>query len=88
MTVTLQINNGQKVCFSSTHRYFCPGKTAEENVALYGHSYSPDGMGHNFQLEVISSADMELVDAALQRVHGLLHNRFLNDIYDCMQEHY
>ena len=42
----------RRACFSSSHRYFLPEKSLEENLALFGNCSLAPGHGHNYELIV------------------------------------
>ena len=42
----------RRIEFSSSHVCAIPGRSAEENRALYGEASNPHGHGHNYVLEV------------------------------------
>lgn len=72
-----QITNGLKVCFSSAHRYLCPGLTEDENKELYGNSYSVDGLGHNFELSLFFEGELD--KKALAELIAEFDHKYLNE---------
>ena len=75
--------------FSASHVCRLPGRSEEENRALYGEGASPNGHGHNYVLEVTVEGDpdpvtgmvlnlKDLRDILDQEVVGPMDHRFLN----------
>lgn len=50
---------GRRYLFSASHRLNSDTLTAEENRATYGKCNNPHGHGHNYELEVLISGDVD-----------------------------
>lgn len=48
-----------RTTFSAAHRLYKPELTDEENFALYGKCSSPNGHGHNYELEVAVAGSID-----------------------------
>ena len=81
----------RRACFSSSHRYWLPEKSPEENFALFGKcSFSP-GHGHNYELVVSMGGELDPYGMVLNlsdvkhsiknKVTGPLDFRFLNEVW-------
>ena len=81
----------RRACFSSSHRYWLPEKSPEENLSLFGKcSFSP-GHGHNYELIVSMGGELDSDGMVLNlsdvkhsiknEVTGQLDFRFLNDVW-------
>ena len=44
---------------SASHRLFCPEKTLEQNLALFGKCANPCGHGHNYVVQVTVSGTID-----------------------------
>ena len=42
----------RRACFSSSHRYWLPEKSPEENLSLFGKCSFAPGHGHNYEIRV------------------------------------
>ena len=51
----------RRIEFSSSHVCAIPGRSAEENRALYGEASNPHGHGHNYVLEVTIAGEPDPV---------------------------
>ena len=51
----------RRIEFSSSHVCAIPGRSAEENRALYGEAANPHGHGHNYVLEVTIAGEPDPV---------------------------
>ena len=51
----------RRIEFSSSHVCAIPGRSAEENRALYGEASNPQGHGHNYVLEVTIAGEPDPV---------------------------
>ena len=51
----------RRIEFSSSHVCAIPGRTVEENRALYGEASNPHGHGHNYVLEVTIAGEPDPV---------------------------
>ncbi len=51
----------RRVDFSASHVCALPGRSAEENRALYGDAANPHGHGHNYVLEVTVAGEPDAV---------------------------
>ena len=87
-----QVTICRKVSFSSGHRYFQPQLSEEENLEVYGSSYSSSGHGHNFVLEAHFRGqidpltgmviNLKKIDQLLKEVVAPLDHHFLNQDVD------
>ena len=49
----------RRACFSSSHRYWLPEKSPEENLALFGKCSLAPGHGHNYELIVSMGGELD-----------------------------
>ncbi|MEM9021346.1 MAG: 6-carboxytetrahydropterin synthase [Planctomycetota bacterium] len=49
----------QQYEFSAAHRLHVPGKSDEENRAIFGKCNNPAGHGHNYRVQVVVDADID-----------------------------
>ncbi len=81
----------RRACFSSSHRYWLPEKSPEENLALFGKCSLAPGHGHNYELVVAMGGKLDEYGMVLNlsdvkysikdKVTGPLDFRFLNDVW-------
>ena len=81
----------RRACFSSSHRYWLPEKTSEENFSLFGNCSIAPGHGHNYELIVSMGGELDSDGMVLnlsdvkhsikEKVTGQLDFRFLNDVW-------
>ena len=81
----------RKACFSSSHRYWLPEKTEEENYSLFGKCSIAPGHGHNYELIVSMGGKLDSYGMVLNlsdvkhsikdKVTGPLDFRFLNEVW-------
>ena len=81
----------RRACFSSSHRYWLPEKSPEENFALFGKCSLSPGHGHNYELIVSMGGELDSDGMVLNlsdvkhsikdKVTGQLDFRFLNDVW-------
>merc|ERR1711907_49152 len=81
----------RRACFSSSHRYWLPEKSPEENFALFGKCSIAPGHGHNYELIVSMGGELDSDGMVLNlsdvkhsikdKVTGQLDFRFLNDVW-------
>ena len=81
----------RRACFSSSHRYWLPEKTSEENLSLFGKCSIAPGHGHNYELIVSMGGELDSDGMVLNlsdvkhsiknKVTGELDFCFLNDIW-------
>ena len=81
----------RRACFSSSHRYWLPEKTPEENLSLFGKCSIAPGHGHNYELIVSMGGELDSDGMVLNlsdvkhsiknEVTGQLDFRFLNDVW-------
>ena len=81
----------RRACFSSSHRYWLPEKSPEENLALFGKCSLAPGHGHNYELIVSMGGELDSYGMVLNlsdvkhsiksKVTGQLDFRFLNDVW-------
>ena len=50
----------RRACFSSSHRYWLPEKSPEENLSLFGKCSIAPGHGHNYELIVSMGGGIRL----------------------------
>tara|TARA_Y100000589_G_scaffold303547_1_gene315996 strand:+ start:762 stop:1688 length:927 start_codon:yes stop_codon:yes gene_type:complete len=81
----------RRACFSSSHRYWLPEKSPEENFALFGKCSLAPGHGHNYELIVSMGGELDSYGMVLNlsdvkhsirdKVTEPLDFRFLNDVW-------
>jgi len=81
----------RRACFSSSHRYWLPEKTPEENLALFGKCSLSPGHGHNYELIVSMGGELDEYGMVLNlsdvkhsikdKVTGPLDFRYLNEVW-------
>ena len=81
----------RRACFSSSHRYWLPEKSPEENLSLFGKCSFAPGHGHNYELIVSMGGELDSDGMVLNlsdvkhsiknEVTGQLDFRFLNDVW-------
>ena len=81
----------RRACFSSSHRYWLPEKSHEENLDLFGKCSLAPGHGHNYELIVSMGGELDANGMVLNlsdvknsirnKVTGLLDFRFLNEVW-------
>ena len=81
----------RRACFSSSHRYWLPEKSREENLSLFGKCSIAPGHGHNYELIVSMGGELDSDGMVLNlsdvkhsikdKVTGQLDFRFLNDVW-------
>ncbi|EEE39540.1 6-pyruvoyl trahydropterin synthase family protein [Prochlorococcus marinus] len=81
----------RRACFSSSHRYWLPEKSQEENLSLFGKCSFAPGHGHNYELIVSMGGELDSDGMVLNlsdvkhsiknEVTGQLDFRFLNDVW-------
>ena len=81
----------RRACFSSSHRYWLPEKSPEENLSLFGKCSFAPGHGHNYELIVSMGGQLDSDGMVLNlsdvkhsiknEVTGQLDFRFLNDVW-------
>lgn len=81
----------RRACFSSSHRYWLPEKSSEENFSLFGNCSIAPGHGHNYELIVSMGGELDSDGMVLNlsdvkhsikdKVTGQLDFRFLNDVW-------
>ena len=81
----------RRACFSSSHRYWLPEKSPEENLALFGKCSLAPGHGHNYELIVSMGGELDSYGMVLNlsdvkhsikdKVTEPLDFRFLNDVW-------
>tara|TARA_B100000945_G_scaffold164754_1_gene132141 strand:- start:394 stop:1320 length:927 start_codon:yes stop_codon:yes gene_type:complete len=81
----------RRACFSSSHRYWLPEKSPEENLDLFGKCSLAPGHGHNYELIVSMGGELDANGMVLNlsdvknsirnKVTGLLDFRFLNEVW-------
>ena len=81
----------RRACFSSSHRYWLPEKTSEENLSLFGKCSIAPGHGHNYELIVSMGGELDSDGMVLNlsdvkhsiknKVTGELDFCFLNDVW-------
>ena len=81
----------RRACFSSSHRYWLPEKSSEENFSLFGNCSIAPGHGHNYELIVSMGGELDSDGMVLnlsdvkhsikENVTGQLDFRFLNDVW-------
>jgi len=81
----------RRACFSSSHRYWLPEKSPEENYALFGKCSLAPGHGHNYELIVSMGGELDTYGMVLnlsdvkhsirEKVTNPLDFRFLNDVW-------
>ena len=81
----------RRACFSSSHRYWLPEKTPEENLSLFGKCSLSPGHGHNYELIVSMGGNLdadgmvlnlsEVKHSIREKVTGQLDFRFLNEVW-------
>ena len=49
----------RRACFSSSHRYWLPEKTPEENLSRFGNCSIAPGHGHNYELIVSMGGELD-----------------------------
>ena len=49
----------RRACFSSSHRYWLPEKSLEENFSLFGNCSIAPGHGHNYELIVSMGGELD-----------------------------
>ena len=49
----------RRACFSSSHRYWLPEKSPEENLSLFGKCSIAPGHGHNYELIVSMGGELD-----------------------------
>ena len=49
----------RRACFSSSHRYWLPEKSPEENLSLFGKCSFAPGHGHNYELIVSMGGELD-----------------------------
>ena len=80
----------RKACFSSSHRYWLPELSEEDNCAQFGSCTIEPGHGHNYELIVSMEGDLnkdgmvlnlsDVKHSIKDKVTSQLDFRFLNDI--------
>lgn len=86
----MQIRFVRTMTFSSSHRYFNPQFSEQDNRKLYGSLYREDGFGHDFHLEAHFTGQIDPltgmivnlvdVDRWLMELKRELDHRHLNDL--------
>ena len=81
----------RRACFSSSHRYWLPEKTKEENLDLFGKCSIAPGHGHNYELIVSMGGKLDSDGMVLNlsdvkhsikdKVTGQLDFQFLNNVW-------
>ena len=81
----------RRACFSSSHRYWLPEKSPEENLDLFGKCSLAPGHGHNYELIVSMGGELDsngmvlnlsdVKNSIRNKVTGLLDFRFLNEVW-------
>ena len=81
----------RRACFSASHRYWLPELSADDNAARFGPCSFAPGHGHNYELIVSMSGDLdahgivlnlsEVKHAIRAEVTGQLDFRFLNEAW-------
>ncbi|WP_288262150.1 6-carboxytetrahydropterin synthase [uncultured Prochlorococcus sp.] len=81
----------RRACFSSSHRYWLPENSPEENLSLFGKCSFAPGHGHNYELIVSMGGELDSDGMVLNlsdvkhsiknEVTGQLDFRFLNDVW-------
>ena len=81
----------RRACFSSSHRYWLPEKSPEENFALFGKCSLAPGHGHNYELIVSMGGELDPYGMVLNlsdvkhsirdKVTEPLDFRFLNEVW-------
>ena len=81
----------RRACFSSSHRYWLPEKSPEENFALFGKCSLAPGHGHNYELIVSMGGELDSYGMVLNlsdvkhsirdKVTEPLDFRFLNEVW-------
>ena len=81
----------RRACFSSSHRYWLPEKSSEENLALFGKCSLAPGHGHNYELIVSMGGELDSDGMVLNlsdvkhsikdKVTDQLDFRFLNEVW-------
>lgn len=81
----------RRACFSSSHRYWLPELSGDENAARFGFCALPSGHGHNYELIVAMAGGLnvdgmvlnlsEVKHAIRSEVTDQLDFRFLNDAW-------
>tara|TARA_B100000073_G_scaffold346932_1_gene359692 strand:+ start:3200 stop:4126 length:927 start_codon:yes stop_codon:yes gene_type:complete len=81
----------RRACFSSSHRYFLPEISPEENIALFGNCSLAPGHGHNYELIVSMGGKLDsdgmvlnlsdVKHAIKEKVTSQLDYHFLNDVW-------
>ena len=81
----------RRACFSSSHRYWLPEKSSEDNFSLFGKCSIAPGHGHNYELIVSMGGKLDSDGMVLNlsdvkhsiksKVTGQLDFRFLNDVW-------
>ena len=81
----------RRACFSSSHRYWLPEKSEEENLTLFGKCSLAPGHGHNYELIVSMGGKLnedgmvlnlsDVKHAIHEKVTGQLDFRLLNDVW-------
>tara|TARA_Y100001978_G_scaffold199608_1_gene214264 strand:- start:1878 stop:2804 length:927 start_codon:yes stop_codon:yes gene_type:complete len=81
----------RRACFSSSHRYWLPEKSQEENFALFGKCSLSPGHGHNYELIVSMGGKLDSYGMVLnlsdvkhsirEKVTEPLDFRFLNEVW-------
>ncbi|WP_320666565.1 6-carboxytetrahydropterin synthase [Prochlorococcus sp. MIT 1307] len=81
----------RRACFSSSHRYWLPEFSADDNAAYFGACSLAPGHGHNYELIVSMSGELDADGMVLNlsnvkrsisdEVTDQLNFRFLNDVW-------
>ena len=81
----------RRACFSSSHRYWLPEKSDEENLAFFGKCSIAPGHGHNYELIVSMGGHLDSDGMVLNlsdvkhsikdNVTGQLDFQFLNNVW-------
>lgn len=72
--------------FSSAHFYNYPKWTQEKNETIFGKCYTPNGHGHNYQLQVFTHADIKN-PGELQNAHSELQQILKEVIEELDHQH-
>ncbi len=81
----------RRACFSSSHLYWLPEKSPEENYSLFGKCSISPGHGHNYELIVSMGGELDSYGMVLNlsdvkhsikdKITGQLDFRFLNEVW-------
>lgn len=66
---------------STAHRYANADWSEDKNLSIYGEDYSRDGLGHNFQIEVLYfdlNVDLESFKSSVYEVSRSIDHKFLD----------